>query len=101
MNSSIRILAIALAVVSISACTKKATTTPTTRDPEVVKPMDDKPDTGMMNDAANDFSPAGLDRNPCLMARTVKFDLDRTEISGEFDAMIASHAKLLTINTAY
>ena len=101
MNSSIRILAIALAVVSISACTKKATTTPPPRDTEVVNPVDDKPATGTMTDASNDFSPAGLDRNPCLMARTVKFDLDRTEISGEFDAMIACHAKFLTMNSGY
>jgi len=102
MNSSIRLLAIALAVVSISACTKRATTTPPPGDQEVVTPRgDNKPDTGTMNDASGDFSPAGLNRNPCLMARTVKFDLDRTEISGEFDAMIACHAKFLTINTSY
>ena len=35
------------------------------------------------------------------MARTVRFDLDRTEISGEFDEMIGCHAKFLTINTGY
>ena len=102
MNSSIRLLAIALAVVSLAACTKKATTVPPTRDPEVVTPRDDKgADTGSMNDANKDFSPTGLDRNPCLMARTVRFDLDRTEISSEFDGMMACHAKFLTINTGY
>ena len=102
MNSSIRLLAIALAVVSLAAC--KGTTKPPMNTTDPVPPtntVDDKPDTGMMNDANKDFSPTGLDRNPCLMARTVKFDLDRTEISGEFDAMIACHAKFLTMNAGY
>ncbi len=101
MNSSLRLLAIALTVVSMSACTKKVKPADPVSDsvPRTTQPADT--DTGSMNDASNDFSPAGLDRNPCLMARTVKFDLDRTEISGEFDAMIGCHAKFLTMNAGY
>ena len=101
MNSSIRILAIALTVVGLAACkTKQEPARPA--DPVNVPADTNGTETGnKTDDASMDFSPTGLDRNPCLMARTVKFDLDRTEISGEFDAMIACHAKFLTINTGY
>ncbi len=102
MNSSIRLLAVALTIISLAACQKTVRPTEQTGGGNVDKPMDNEgPETGNMNDVNKDFSPAGLDRNPCLMARTVKFDLDRTEISGEFDAMIACHAKFLTMNTSY
>ena len=101
MNSSIRVLAIALTVVGLSACgTKKVP--PTAADPVDVPAATNGAETGNTNnDPSMDFSPTGLDRNPCLMARTVKFDLDRTEISGEFDAMIGCHAKFLTMNAGY
>ena len=101
MNSSIRILAVALTVVGLSACKSRSETVDTAK-PDVVPPTTNTTtdDSGSM-DPSTDFTPTGLDRNPCLMARTVKFDLDRTEISGEFDAMIACHAKFLTINTGY
>ncbi len=101
MNSSIRILAIALTVVGLSAC-KTRQTPPPPADPENVPAATNGTETnGKTDDASMDFSPTGLDRNPCLMARTVKFDLDRTEISGEFDAMIGCHAKFLTMNAGY
>ena len=101
MNSSLRLLAVALTVVSMAACTKKVKPVEQAPDPVAPTTQTDGTDTGSMNDASNDFSPAGLDRNPCLMARTVKFDLDRTEISGEFDTMIGCHAKFLTMNAGY
>jgi peptidoglycan-associated lipoprotein len=101
MNSSIRILAVALTVVGLVACgTKKIEPT--------APPKEDVVDTsgtgGVTTNeipAGSDFTPAGLDRNPCLMKRTVNFDLDRTEIGGEFSEMIGCHAKFLTLNTSY
>ncbi len=101
MNSSIRVLAIALTVVGLSACkTKQTPAAPT--DPVDVPADTSGAQTGTTNnDPSLDFGPTGLERNPCLMARTVKFDLDRTEISGEFDAMIGCHAKFLTMNAGY
>ena len=101
MNSSIRILAIALTVVSLAACQKTVKPPTSTTGGEVDKPMDDKPSDGGSVGSTAGFTPADLDKNPCLMARTVRFDLDRTEISGEFDEMIGCHAKFLTINTSY
>ncbi len=101
MNSSLRLLAVALTVVSMAACTKKVKPVEQAPDPVAPTTQTNGSDTGSMNDASNDFSPTGLDRNPCLMARTVKFDLDRTEISGEFDTMIGCHAKFLTMNAGY
>lgn len=101
MNSSIRILAIALTVVGLSACKKTVKPTPPPSGGDQVEQMDDKNPEVSSLAAGDDFTPTGLDRNPCLMARTVKFDLDRTEISGEFDAMIACHAKFLTMNAGY
>ena len=101
MNSSIRILAVALTVVGLSAC-KQAVKPPVVTDGgDQVAPMGNKDPEVSGLAAGDDFTPTGLDRNPCLMARTVKFDLDRTEISGEFDTMIGCHAKFLTMNAGY
>lgn len=100
MNNSIRVLAIALTVVGLAACTKKVKETP----PAVEPPTTTQPDGGTQTsgvDPSQDFSPEGLNRNPCLMKRTVNFDLDRTEIGSEFQEMVACHAKFLTINTGY
>ena len=100
MNNSIRVLAIALTVVGLAACKKQVkppvdpVTTPPTGQTET-----NTQTTGV--DPSQDFSPEGLNRNPCLMKRTVNFDLDRTEIGSEFQEMIACHAKFLTINTGY
>jgi peptidoglycan-associated lipoprotein len=101
MNSSIRILAIALTVASLAACQKTVKPTlPSDGGNDVAATTNKDPEVSGIA-AGDDFSPEGLNRNPCLMARTVKFDFDRTEIMGEFDAMIACHAKFLTINTGY
>ncbi len=102
MNSSIRLLAVALTIVSLSACNRAVKPAMNGGDPGNVPPATTDTDTGMKgDDASMDFTPTGLDRNPCLMARTVKFDLDRTEISGEFSEMIGCHAKFLTMNAGY
>jgi peptidoglycan-associated lipoprotein len=101
MNSSIRLLAVALTIVSLSACNKAVKPMTAAGGGDPVAPMGDKdPEAGGLL-PGDDFSPTGLDRNPCLMARTVKFDLDRTEISGEFSEMIGCHAKFLTMNAGY
>ena len=101
MNSSIRILAIALTVVGMAACKKTVRETPPPpSDPVESTATNVRPTTGTDGPTAG-FTPADLDTNPCLMARTVRFDLDRTEISGEFDQMIGCHAKFLTMNSGY
>ena len=101
MNSSIRILAIALTVFGMAACKKTVRETPPSTGGETVRPVETEPSDGGSMGSTTGFTPADLDKNPCLMARTVRFDLDRTEISGEFDEMIACHAKFLTINTGH
>ncbi len=101
MNSSIRILAIALTVVGMAACKKTVRETPPPPREPVESTSTNVPPTTGRGGSTDGFTPADLDTNPCLMARTVKFDLDRTEISGEFDAMIACHAKFLTMNSGY
>lgn len=100
MNNSIRVLAIALTVVGLAACKKTVKPTDTTETAPPANTTETQPSTNAI-DPSQDFSPAGLDRNPCLMKRTVNFDLDRTEIGSEFQEMIACHAKFLTINTGY
>ena len=101
MNSSIRILAIALTVVGMAACAKKVVVPPPSNGGEIVRPVETKPSDSDSVGPTAGFTPADLDTNPCLMARTVRFDLDRTEISGEFDQMIGCHAKFLTMNAGY
>ena len=100
MNSSIRILAIALTVVGLAACK-------TTPKPPV--------DTGAGNTADAVVPPvesgnkdpwAGtaeevLANVECLKSRTVNFDLDRTEIGAEFQEMIGCHARFLKQFTSY
>lgn len=100
MNNSIRVLAIALTVVGLAACNKTVKPNPTV-DPTPSNGQPTTPPATNTVDPSQDFSPEGLNRNPCLMKRTVNFDLDRTEIGSEFQEMVACHAKFLTINTGY
>jgi peptidoglycan-associated lipoprotein len=105
MNSSIRLLAVAVAVLGLAACT-----------PKVKPPMTNAADTGngggekvepqsgaMGEDAlwAGTDGQAALDGIGCLKTRVVTFDLDRTEIGGDFEAMMACHARFLKTFTSF
>jgi len=94
MNSSIRLLAIALTVVSMAACNKTVKPLPPT---ESMPPSDTTAEaqTGTTNDPWSGTAEEILANNECLKGRTIRFDLDRTEISPEFQEMVGCHAKFL------
>ena len=94
MNSSIRILAIALTVVGLSAC-KTAQTPAVTPDPENVPVTPKDPEAGMTKGPWEGTAEEILANNECLKGRTIRFELDRTEISSEFQEMVACHATFL------
>jgi peptidoglycan-associated lipoprotein len=104
MNSSIRLLAIALTVVGMAACKKPIKENPPAAVNAPGDTTETTPDTGMMGDdalwATNDAEKilAGV---KCLQVRTINFDLDRTEISGQFQDAINCHARFLKAFSSY
>lgn len=101
MNTSIRILVIALAAASMVACkTKKENVIPPDErgDPVV---NDTRPPSTEPGESGRGYTVADLKTNPCLIQRTVSFDLDRTEIKPEFMEMVGCHAKFLIQNPSY
>jgi peptidoglycan-associated lipoprotein len=104
MNSSIKLLAIALSVFAVTACKKDVKPTVT---PDPVAPtsdMGDKPMTDSMTDeqiwAAGNAEDI-LSKVKCMQVRTINFDLDRTEIGGQFEEAIACHARFLKTFSTY
>jgi peptidoglycan-associated lipoprotein len=89
MNTSLRLAIVALLCVTAVGCAKKAVkpadTSTGTRDTTESRPVDR--DSGYTEDSLNTDS--------CLRQRVIYFDLDRTEIKGEFQAQIACHAKFI------
>lgn len=93
MNKKYQILAVAIAVVALAGCKTKKVVDPV----EPTRPVAQQPST---TPAAGDpwTDASSLDTVPCLRARTISFDFDSSNVSGQFDEMIGCHAKWLMSN---
>jgi peptidoglycan-associated lipoprotein len=95
MNTAIRSLLVGSIVLALAACAGKK---------EVVQPTDTtRPPTGDTMtkpvDPDADFKAAdALERVPCLQNRIVYFDLDASDVRGEFSETLACHAKYLSFH---
>jgi peptidoglycan-associated lipoprotein len=93
MNTAIRTLLVSAIVLSLAACAGKKK--------EIAPPAEQtttNPQTNTMpTDPDADFKAAdALERVPCLQNRVVYFDLDATDVRGEFSETLACHAKYLS-----
>lgn len=87
MNNTTRVLLVAAIAVGLAACTKK--TVPEQPQP----PQPQPPQTATVDDGK--YGPEDLDTDACLKQRTVYFDFDQDAVKGEFQAILACHAKYL------
>ncbi|MCQ4164451.1 peptidoglycan-associated lipoprotein Pal [Tahibacter harae] len=91
MNTSLRLAIAALLCVTAVGCAKK--TKPgggdTSGGSNVQTPDTGRPDNG------GEYTRESLNTDSCLRQRVIYFDLDKTEIKGEFQAQIACHAKFI------
>ena len=87
MNNTTRVLLVAAIAVGLAACTKK--TVPEQPQP----PQPQPPQTAKVDDGK--YGPEDLDTDACLKQRTVYFDFDQDAVKGEFQAILACHAKYL------
>ena len=92
MNTTTRLLLVALLATGVVACAKK--TRPVMEDDtgrtDTTMPADTTPvaDGGM-------YGPDDLDSDSCLRQRVVYFDYDQADVRGEAAAILACHAKYL------
>ena len=87
MNNATRILLVAACAVALAACSKKVKEepqAPATTTPTATAPVDD-----------GRYGPEDLDTVACLKTRTVYFDFDQDAVKGEFQTILACHAKYL------
>ena len=90
MNTSLRLAIAALLCVTAVGCAKKT------------KPGGGDTAGGTPNTASTDrpseaggYKESDLNSDSCLRQRVIYFDLDKTEIKGEFQAQISCHAKFI------
>jgi peptidoglycan-associated lipoprotein len=88
MNSTTRILTVAVMCVAAAACSKKVKETPPPTTDVGTAPVQTMPAPGA-------YTPADLDTDACLRQRVVYFDLDQDAVKPEFQAAMACHAKYL------
>lgn len=91
MNKSTRVLLVSLlSVAALAGCTKKVKEQP-------VAPTETAPSTSVPSGPSTSglYGPSDLDTDACLRQRVVYFDLDKEEVKGEFQAIMACHAKYL------
>lgn len=94
MNNTLRILALAAAIAILAGCRTKNVETP-------AAPRTDTPPPAAQPAPARgeDWTDVSLlDTKPCLKARTVNFDFDKSDVRSQFDEMIGCHAKWLQNN---
>ena len=89
MNNTIRVAIASLLCVTAVGCAKKTKPTPppTTTERETV--------TTDRTDTTGRYTESSLETDACLRQRVIYFDLDKTEIKGEFQAQIRCHAEFL------
>ena len=88
MNSTTRILTVAVMCVAAAACSKKVKETPPPATDVGTAPVETMPAPGA-------YTPADLDTDACLRQRVVYFDLDQDSLKPEFQAIMGCHAKYL------
>lgn len=90
MNTSLRLaIAALLCVTAVGCATKKPKTTPPTGSESTPSATTDR------STPAGGYTEADLNSDSCLRQRVIYFDLDKTEIKGEFQAQIACHSKFI------
>jgi peptidoglycan-associated lipoprotein len=99
MKNTMRILALAVIAMTVVGCKRTPTRVDETTKPETVVPAGEgtKGEMAMDDEAywATKDPRKVLDNVACMKQRVVTFDLDRTEIKGEFEATIDCHARFL------
>jgi peptidoglycan-associated lipoprotein len=97
MNTSLKVLLIAVTAAAVVGCTPKVKEVPPSNAVESV--AKDGPSVTTEKDWSQEYiGRAALENNPCLKPRIINFDLDRTEISSSFDGMLTCHAKFIKMN---
>jgi len=96
MNIAIRSLLVSAIVLSLAACAGKKT---------MSDPVDTTPprstDTRPATPSSDPFAdPDALSKVPCLQNRVVYFDLDASDVRGEFSETLACHAKYLSMRAS-
>ena len=89
MNNTIRVAIASLLCVTAVGCAKKATKPVESTERTQPTAQTDRPDT------SGKYTRDSLNSDACLRQRVVYFDLDKTEIRGEFQAQIRCHAEFL------
>ena len=89
MNNTIRVAIASLLCVTAVGCAKKKTVTPDTSTRETTTTQTERTDT------SGRYTESSLETDACLRQRVIYFDLDKTEIKGEFQAQIRCHAEFL------
>jgi peptidoglycan-associated lipoprotein len=102
MNNAIRVLVLALAAVTVVGCKKPAVVekdnaTTTIPDNTGEKPMQDDSDEAIW---ARKDPREILDKVACMKQRVITFDLDRSEVKGEYQEMLGCHARFLKLFSA-
>lgn len=89
MNNVIRVAIASLLCVTAVGCAKKQvkTTEPARSEPTSTRTEP--------TDTSGRYTESSLDTDSCLRQRVIYFDLDKTEIKGEFQAQISCHAAFL------
>jgi len=94
MNTTTRLLLVALLATGVVGCAKKTRPVMVDRVDRVdTTTMTD--DTKPMDDNDGMYGPEDLDSDACLRQRVVYFDYDQSDIGGEAGAILACHAKYL------
>ncbi len=91
MNSTARILMVAMLCTAAMACSKKVREVPPVDSGASTGPMTTSPG----STAPGAYGPGDLDTDACLRQRVVYFDLDQDALRPEFQSIVACHAKYL------
>ena len=93
MKHPVKIAALLVAAVLMTACTKKVKEAPV--DPNAGGTQTAPADQGSAIAGEGAFTPADLDSNSCLRQRVIYFGFDQDLVNPEYQAIIACHTKYL------
>jgi len=90
MNTTTRLLLVALLATGVVACAKKT-------KPVIIEDTTDRTPVTETTPVADDglYGPEDLDSDSCLRQRVVYFDYDQSDVRSEAAAILACHAKYL------
>ena len=89
MNTTTRVLLVALLCTAAVACSKKV------KEEAPVDTGTTAPVTDTAPTTAGAYGPGDLDTDACLRQRTIYFDLDQDVLRPEFQSVVGCHAKYL------